>query len=190
MTSTSKQKTRPLVNRLVSAAIHPLTPPQKWTLVALLDHQNKKNGTKVWPHVSRLCKMTGYKNRATRQALYDLKTLGFINIDAQPGALNIYYLNLEMIEEQAGRKCLPDLPTQASNATPLGSKCQPPRHLMPDTLAFNANITGKEPVKNRVNLTGSEKSNREKGANSGFKTSREAAISVVSEIRASNVNGE
>ena len=98
----SKQKSRPLVNRLVSVTNPMLTAIQKWTLVCLLDHQNNRNGTKVWPSVSRLSAMTGFSDKSVRRALHDLRDLGFINIEEQQGAANLYYLNLEIIENYIG----------------------------------------------------------------------------------------
>jgi hypothetical protein len=182
-------KSRPLVNRLASAAAHPLSPIQKWTLVALLDHQNKKNGTKVWPGRQRICEITGYKDRATRQALYDLKDLGFINIDTQPGCQNIYYLNLEMIEEQAGRKCHGKASGVALDAIGGGSKCQTPRQEMPDTPALNANRTGNEQSNGTGKLTGytntntnTDTGNRQNGEKEDFETGAQVAMRAAEDI--------
>lgn len=161
MPSSSNQKTRPLVNRLVSATAHPLTPIQKWTLVALLDHQNNRNGTKVWPSVVRISAISGYCEKTTRVALHNLRDMGFLTIDAVPGATSLYYLNLEKIEKQSGRTY------QTNTDTPVGDTGVP-RYEIPDRPVGDTagsgrryRLTGNEPVNEPVNLTGSD-SNRQK----------------------------
>jgi hypothetical protein len=183
MPSTSSPQKRPLVNRLVTAAAHPLTAVQKLTLLALVDCWNpNKNGTKVWPSVAFIAQQAGYKDRAIRMALHTLRDFGFINIDEVVGATNLYYLNLEVIEKYAGTKCRTYADTPAPNARGGMFLMQEGVHEVPRNPGSRCLLTGKEPVKNSVNLTGSEKSNRQKGEKTGFVTAREACFSALKNL--------
>jgi predicted transcriptional regulator len=183
---TSSLKNRPLVNRLVSAQLD-ITATQKWTLVCLLDHQNKKNGTKVWPSIERLVAMVGHSESTVRRALQDLSEVGFVTIEYQPGATNLYYLNLEMIEEYLRHS---DTPTSSTPVTvtphPLHNDTPPlsPRQGTPVTMTPEQS---KEPVREQSNLTGSEKSNRQKGKAEDFKTARSACLGAISMIGESKI---
>lgn len=180
MQEQSKQKSRPLVNRLVSATNPMLTAIQKWTLVCLLDHQNNRNGVKVWPSVSRLAKMTGFSDKSVRRALHDLQDIGFIRIEEQHGLPNLYYLNLETIENYAGQADQTSTDTPVTESKGVGQRDQRGRTESPGGLVTETTEPVKNRVKEPVDITGSE-SNREK--REGLRDSADVAASALDQLR-------
>ena len=154
MLQRNDKSSRPLVNRLVSASTQ-LTAPQKWTLVALLDHHNPKNGTKVWPGVPRLAEITHFCDKTVRRALHDLKSMGYISIDEQPGATSIYYLNVEMIEKAAGHSVHTGSNGMDRESRGSGQRVHTPRTESLGGLDRESTKQSKEQSKGTGNLTGS-----------------------------------
>lgn len=185
MPNESSPKNRPLVNRLVSAHLD-LTATQKWTLVCLLDHQNKKNGTKVWPSVARLVTMTGFSDSTVRRAIHNLEVLGFFNVERQDGASNLYYLNIEMLEKYLIHSDHTTTTTPVTVTKGGSQSDRPPLSERPDTLVTVTSKQSKEQSNGTGNLTGSEKSNRQKGEKRDFVTAREACLGAVGQLRGSS----
>jgi hypothetical protein len=161
MREPNDKQTRPLVNRLVSLQL-PLTGPQKLVLICLVDHWNPKNGTKVWPGVPRLADMTGFSESTVRRCLRELKDMGMVTIEEQPGSYNLYYLNIEMLQNMG---CQPDRGNGLGGVTLTSHPCHSDKAPLSERQGTPVTVNAeqsKEQSKGTGNLTGSEK-NRQNG---------------------------
>lgn len=109
-----------------------LTGQEKSVLVSLAGHLNhKRNGTEVWPSLSRLASLTGFSESTVRRALHKLHALELIKIRSDNGKSNTYTVNSEVIHRladpfhsdrgQAADPCQADTPTPV---TVTGDPCQ------------------------------------------------------------------
>lgn len=114
-----------------------LPPTERFVMLCLADHADDM-AQSCYPSVSRLCKRTGFKQRAVQNAIKSLTEKGYLTVkkNAGQGNANVYVIDA----------------TPALNAPPQEMhpriKCTPPPHLMPITPALNApkpSRTVKEP---------------------------------------------
>lgn len=133
---------------LTASAIHhphpDLTAPAWAVLVALCDAVNQNDPhARAWPGVETLAATTRYKTRCVRNALRLLEQMGLIRGTARTGTSTLYQVVIEAIAPTPAPNAPPTpapdagvpapnaAPTPAFNAAPPGTKCRPPRHLMP-----------------------------------------------------------
>lgn len=109
---------------------------QKSVLISLADNAND-DGV-CWPSIARICERTCLKERAVRNAIRWLESVGLLVAKERAGRSTYYVVT--PASYAPGIKCPP-----APDAGDPGTTCPSPRHQMPDTPAPDAPRTVIEP---------------------------------------------
>lgn len=125
-------------------SIKGLKPTQKYVLIALADRASDDNHT-CWPSMADLTDRTGLSERAIRDAISELESVGFVAIEHRFNKSNLYRLTLK-------NKAIPaNGAPPAANAPPAGGAGVPAggAGLDRQEVPPNHQLTNKEPALNQ-----------------------------------------
>lgn len=132
-------------------SIKGLKPTQKYVLVALADRASDDNHT-CWPSMADLKDRTGLSERAIRDAISELESMGFVAVEHRFNKSNLYRLTIKNRAIPAnGAPPAANAPPAPNAAPPAGGAGVPAGGAGPDRQEVppNHHLTHKEPALNQ-----------------------------------------